>query len=63
MSATRTPGTLYVLWRIYDVIQVVPVPRDQGEAMRRRSEKYVFNSSAQAHAVRQKLEAAEERNE
>jgi hypothetical protein len=55
--STQTPGMMYVLRQEPSTLfwQVVPVERDQGEAMRRRKEPHVYDSSTQAYAVRAKL--------
>jgi hypothetical protein len=53
----KTPGWLYavrqtssdLMWR------VVPIEREQGEAMRARKEPHVYETSTQAHAVKNRL--------
>jgi hypothetical protein len=57
MNNMKTPGMLYVLRQEPSTLfwQVVPVDTDQGESMRRRGEPHVYDTSAQAHAVRLKL--------
>lgn len=62
MTAARTPNTLYHVRQALDTLfwQVVPVDRAQGEAMRRRKEPHVYDTAAQAHAVRLSLNAARE---
>lgn len=56
MTATRTPGKLYIVRRLFGALRVIQVDREQGERMRERGEKHVYGSSAQAQAVRDRLE-------
>lgn len=55
--STRTPGMLYALRQEPNTLfwQIVPVETSQGEAMRERGEKHIYDTAAQAQAVRLKL--------
>lgn len=60
MTATRTPGAMYLVRQSFPSLswQVVQVDEAQGRAMRKRGEPHVYDSSAQAFAVRTRLEVA-----
>jgi hypothetical protein len=57
MTIVRTPDKLYALRQDAGTLfwQVVQLDRDQGEAMRRRDEPHIYDTAAQAQAVRRSL--------
>jgi hypothetical protein len=57
---TKTPGALYFVRQSFPALswQVVPLDEAQGRAMRERGEKHVYDTSAQAYAVKRRLEAS-----
>lgn len=62
MSNTKTPGMLYALRQEPSTLfwQVVPVETAQGEALRGRGEPHVYDTAAQAQAVRLRLNLSRE---
>lgn len=57
MNPTRTPGVMFVVRQSWPSLRwhVVPVEESQGKALLRREEKHVYFSSAQAHAIKRRL--------
>lgn len=53
----KTPDELYLVHQNFPTLkwQVVPLGREQGEAMRRRGESRVFDTREQAYAVVRRL--------
>ena len=57
MTQQKTPGTLYAVRQVWPYLRwhVVPIDEAQGRAMRARGEPHVYDTLAQAHAVRSRL--------